>query len=39
MILQLLQQAMRKSYLDWLMPKNQLFILHLQSLKRGVRVV
>ena len=39
MKLQLPQQAMQKSYLDWLMSKNQLFILHLQSLKRGVRVV
>ena len=39
MRLRLSQQAMRKSYLDWVMPKNQLFILHLQSLKRGVRVV
>jgi hypothetical protein len=39
MKLQQSQLAMRKSYLDWLIPKNQLFILHLQSLKRGVRVV
>ena len=39
MKLQQSQLAMRKSYLDWLMTKNQLFILHLQSLKRGVRVV
>ena len=39
MKLQQSQQAMPKSYLDWVMPKNQFFILHLQSLKRGVRVV
>ena len=39
MKLRLSLQAMPKSYLDWVMPKNQLFILHLQSLKRGVRVV